>query len=95
MPRTRIPRHSEDELIRSLQDLRLKGLETGEYEPLSNRETFYLLLFNQGHRPRREDFILSRPLFQLEAMEIRGRDEVPPADEPPFTPSPEPAISPG
>ena len=93
MPRLRRPTLTDRDYIRALQDIRLQGLETGEYEPLSNRETFYLLLFQGGHRPDREDFILSSPLFQLEAMERRV--EAAADDAPPFTPPAEPAISPG
>lgn len=93
MPRDRRRQISDRDFIRALQMIRLEGLETGLYQPLSDRETFYLRLFKAGHRPDREDFILSPPLFQLEAAQIRPDDEDAPAIAPPFTPSPETAIS--
>ncbi|MBU1384104.1 MAG: hypothetical protein KKG14_03650 [Alphaproteobacteria bacterium] len=92
MPRTRRNRITDADFVRALQIIRLQGLETGEYQPLSDRETFYLRLFQSGRRPDREDFILSSPLFQLEAAQIRSDDDTPDAE--PFTPSPETAISP-
>jgi hypothetical protein len=91
MPRDRRRHIADSEVIRALQTLRLQGLESGRYEPLSEREEFYQRLFRAGHRPDREDFILSRPLFQLEAMQRRAAAE----EAGPFTPSPEPAISRG
>ena len=96
MPRPRRRPLTERDFIRSLQDLRLKGLETGEFEPLSDRETFYLLLHQSGGQPVREDFILSPPLFQLETIQRRmAWEERDCAPDQPFTPSPETAISPG
>ncbi len=94
MPRIRRRQLADRDLLHALQTLRLEGLETGRYEPLSDREEFYLRLFRAGRRPDREDFILSPPLFQLEAAQIRPDAEDAPALAPPFTPSPETAISP-
>ena len=93
MPRERRPRLTHRALISALQSLRLQGLETGRFEPLSDRETFYLRLHQAGRRPDPEDFILSPPLFHLERMQIRAGEEAEPVDALPFTPSPEPAIS--
>ncbi|MDI6623835.1 MAG: hypothetical protein QME55_03825 [Brevundimonas sp.] len=90
MPRDRRRQITDRDFIRALQHLRLKGLETGRFQPMSEREEFYLRLFRDGHRPDPEDFILPRPLFHLEAM-ARRTEEADPA--PPFTPSPETAIS--
>lgn len=93
MPRDRRRQLTDDDLVRALQDLRLLGLETGRFQPLTEREEFYLRLFQDGHRPNRDDFILSRPLFSLEAMQLRAGREEADDDAPPFTPSPETAIS--
>ncbi len=90
MPRDRRPRITDRQFIQALQHLRLEGLETGRLQPLSDREEFYLRLFRGGHRPDREDFILSRPLFHLETIQRRADG---PADAVLFTPSPETAIS--
>ena len=90
MPRDRRRRITDRQFIHALQHLRLKGLETGRFQPLSEREEFYLRLFRDGHRPDPEEFILPRPLFHLEAILLEA-DEA--ADTPPFTPSPETAIS--
>jgi hypothetical protein len=89
MPRDRRLRITDREFIHALQHIRLEGLETGRLQPLSDREEFYLRLFRGGRRPDPEDFILSRPLFQLEAMQRRPDEQ----NDPPFTPSPETAIS--
>ena len=97
MPRDRRPRLTDRIFIRALQSLRLQGLETGRFEPLSDRETFYLRLCQAGRRPDPEDFILSPALFHLERMQISTseEEEEEAVDALPFTPSPEPAISPG
>ena len=95
MPRTRRPRLTDRDLVHALQALRLDGLETGRFEPLSDRETFYLRLFRAGLRPDREDFILSPALLQLEAVQFRSDHEAEPETALPFTPSAEPAISRG
>lgn len=91
MPRDRRRQITDRDYIHALQHIRLKGLETGRFEPLSEREEFYQRLFRDGHNPDPEEFILPRPLFHLEAIHRRaaGADDVPP-----FTPSPETAISP-
>ena len=73
MPRDRRRTLTDSDLIHALQSLRLTGLETGRFQPLSEHEEFCLRLFH------------------LEAMQ-RRTDEA--ADGPPFTPSPETAISP-
>jgi hypothetical protein len=70
--RHKSPRVTEREFIRSLQIIRLSGLASGEYQPLSNREEMYLRLVRAGLPADIEDFVLSRPLFQLEAMERRS-----------------------
>jgi len=93
MPRTRRRQITDADFIRALQMIRLEGLETGLYQPLSDRETFYLRLFQAGRRPDSEDFILSPPLFQLEAEQIRPHGGETAAALP-FTPSRETAISP-
>lgn len=93
MPRDRRPRLTDRDFTHALQTLRLEGLETGRFEPLSDRESFYLRLFQAGHHPDREDFILSPPLLQLEAVQFQFDDEEEPEAALPFTPSPEPAIS--
>ena len=90
MPRDRRRRMTDRDIVHTLQHLRLKGLETGRFEPLSEREEFYLRLFRDGHRPDPEEFILPRPLFHLEAIQRQADDG---DDDPPFTPSPETAIS--
>jgi len=93
MARDRRPRLTDRDFTRALQTLRLEGLETGRFEPLSDRESFYLRLFQAGHHPDREDFILSPALLRLEAVQFRSDDEEKPEASLPFTPSPEPAIS--
>jgi len=90
MPRERRRHLTDHDFIHALQHLRLKGLETGRFEPMSEREDFYLRLYRDGHRPDPEEFILPRPLFLLEDLRRRDGEE---ADVPPFTPSPETAIS--
>ena len=92
MPRCRRPRVSENHYVRTLQMLRLKGLETGRFEPASDREMMYLQLFNSGLRPDRNDFVVSWPLLQLEAI-LLDWDEAGDLADPPFSPTPEPAIS--
>lgn len=94
MPRNRRRHLSDADFIHALQDLRLRGLETGTCEPLSDRETFYLRLFRDGRCPDRADFILSRPLLLLESMQIRAEREDEAGEPSPFTPTSEPAIPP-
>ena len=93
MPRDRRRRITDRDFIHALQSLRLRGLETGRFEPLCEREEFYLRLFRGGHRPNPEEFILPRPLFHLEAIRRETGEEAA-APTLPFTPSPETAISP-
>ncbi|CAN7241932.1 hypothetical protein [Brevundimonas sp. LjRoot202] len=93
MPRDHRPRLTDRDLVHALQRLRLEGLETGRFEPLSDRESFYLQLFRAGLRPDREDFILSPALLRLEAVQFRSGGEEEPEAALPFTASPEPAIS--
>ena len=100
MPRNRRRRLTDHDFVGALQSLRLEGLASGRYEPLSDRETFYLKLLRAGRRPDPEDFILSPPLFQLERIQFG-----PPAEDPPKALTPEtrpcpetpalPASSPG
>ena len=92
MPQGRRPKVSDRLYIRTLQLIRLEGLETGRFEPVSNREMLYRHLFRAGHRPDRNDFIVSKPLLRLEAI-LLDLDHDEDADAPPFTPSPETAIS--
>ncbi|WP_284223746.1 hypothetical protein [Brevundimonas denitrificans] len=73
--RRRSPRLTDREFIRSLQLIRLKGLLTGEYQPMSNREEMYLRLLRAGLPADIEDFVISRPLFHLEAMERKAVEE--------------------
>ncbi|MFA4893404.1 hypothetical protein [Brevundimonas sp.] len=73
--RSKSPRVTDRDLIRALQLIRLKGLPSGEYQPLSNREEMYLRLIRAGLPADIEDFVLSQPLFQLEAMERRSDAE--------------------
>ncbi len=73
--RRRSPRLTDREFIRSLQLVRLQGLLTGEYQPMSNREEMYLRLLRAGLPADIEDFVISRPLFHLEAMERKAVEE--------------------
>ena len=73
--RRKSPRLTDREFIRSLQLVRLNGLLSGEYEPLSNREEMFLRLLRAGRPADIEDFVISLPLFQLEAMERRAEEE--------------------
>ena len=75
MTRRRTPRPTDREFIRALQLIRLKGLASGEYQPLSNREEMYLRLLRAGLRVNIEEFVLSEPLFRLETMERRTGPE--------------------
>ena len=75
VPRCKSPRLTDRNVIRALQLIRLEGLPTGEYEPMSNREEMYLRIVRAGHPVDIEDFVLSRPLFQLEAAERRANEE--------------------
>ena len=93
MPRDRRRQMTDRQFIHALQHLRLKGLETGRFQPVSDREEFYLRLYRAGRRPDREDFILSPALFRLEAILGQTGADVSPDAAPPFTPTPEPAIS--
>ncbi len=93
MPRSRRGKVSGRLCIRTLQLIRLEGLETGRFEPVSDREMMYLHLFRAGLRPDRNDFIVSKPLLQLETV-LMDLDGEAAADGPPFTAIPEPAISP-
>jgi hypothetical protein len=73
--RCKSSRLTDRDFIRALQLIRLNGLPTGEYEPMSNREEMYLRIVRAGHPVDVEDFVLSKPLFQLEAMERRANEE--------------------
>ncbi|WP_439476219.1 hypothetical protein [Brevundimonas sp.] len=94
MPRSRRRRVTDSLYIRTLQIIRLEGLETGRFEPVSDREMLYLQLFRAGHRPDRNDFIVSRPLLRMEAILLDLDEDADEADDAPFTPTPETAISP-
>lgn len=54
--------------VRTLQLVRLEGLESGQYQPLTDRERMYLDLRRLGRAPDIEDFILSEPLLLLERI---------------------------
>ena len=54
--------------IRALQLLRLEGLASGAYEPLTDREQMYLELLRRHRAPDIEDFILSEPMLLLERI---------------------------
>ncbi|KQY91341.1 hypothetical protein [Brevundimonas sp. Root1423] len=82
MTRRKSARLTDRDFIRALQLIRLKGLPTGEYEPMSNREEMYLRIVRAGRPVDIEDFVLSKPLFQLEAMERRANEEDIAAPEP-------------
>ena len=71
-PRRPAFRQRRQAFIRALQLIRLHGLATGEYEPLSDRERLYLELLRRNRSPDIEEFIVSEPLLLLEriAMEI-------------------------
>ena len=73
--RRKSPQLSDRDFIRSLQLIRLNGLPSGEYEPMSNREEMYLRIVRAGLPVNIEAFVLSKPLFQLEAMERRAMSE--------------------
>ena len=64
-------RLTDRDFIRSLQLVRLNGLPSGEYEPLSNREEMYLRLVRAGLPVDVEDFVVSGALLLLEAEEGR------------------------
>jgi hypothetical protein len=72
--RRKSPRLTDRDFIRALQLIRLEGLATGEYEPLSNREEMYLRIVRAGLPVDIEDFVISRPLLQLEAVERRAAE---------------------
>ena len=74
MTRRKSPRLTDRDFIRALQLIRLEGLATGEYEPLSNREEMYLRIVRAGLPVDIEDFVISRPLLQLEAVERRAAE---------------------
>ena len=65
-------RHARDRhrrnFLRALQLIRLQGLVTGEYQPLSDRERMYLELVRRGRVPDMQDFVLSEPLLLLERV---------------------------
>ena len=78
-PRRPAFRQRRREFISTLQIIRLEGLITGEYQPLSDRERMYLELLQRSRSPDIKDFILSEPLLLLERMsrldaEPRGPD---------------------
>ncbi|MBF0665705.1 MAG: hypothetical protein IR159_09245 [Brevundimonas sp.] len=83
MPRDRRRRLTEQDFLHALQEVRLRGLETGRYEPLSAREALYLRLFQAGDRPDREDFIVSPPLLRLETAQMRLDADLRADDAPP------------
>ena len=56
--------------VRALQLVRLKGLVTGEYQPLFDRERMYLELVRRGRAPDLEDFVVSEPLLLLERVAL-------------------------
>ena len=74
MTRRKSPRLTDRDFIRALQLIRLEGLATGEYEPLSNREEMYLRIVRAGLPVDIEDFVISRPLLQLEAVDRRAAE---------------------
>lgn len=61
-------RHRRRRFVRALQLVRLEGLETGQYQPLTDRERMYLELRRLGRAPDIEDFILSESLLLLERI---------------------------
>ena len=89
---------TNNQFVRALQLIRLKGLVTGRYEPMSDRETFYLKLLQAGRPADITDFVVSEPLLALERAQRQPRDVEDDEDEdepaPSFTPPSEPAISP-
>jgi len=80
--RRKTRRLSDREFVRALQLVRLEGLESGEYEPMSNREEMYLRALRQGARVDIEDFVISPSLLLLESVERRAREADDAADEP-------------
>ncbi|RZI99533.1 MAG: hypothetical protein EON90_10985 [Brevundimonas sp.] len=78
----RTRRLSERAFIRTLQLVRLEGLESGEYEPMSSREEMYLRALRQGARVDIEDFVISPSLLLLESVERRAREADAAAGEP-------------
>jgi len=76
MPRPRPSRRQQDARFAwAAQSLRLRGLASGEHEPLCLREALYLQLLRDNKRPRMSDFILSEPLFRLECIERAWQEE--------------------
>ena len=69
----------------------LERPETGRLEPVSDREMLYPQLFEAGRRPDRNDVIVSKPRLQLDTVLV-NLDSDAADDDPPFTPTPEPAI---
>ena len=67
-PRRPAFRQRRRQFVRALQIIRLEGLVTGEYQPLSDRERMYLELLRRNRSPDIEDFILTEPLLLLERM---------------------------
>ena len=82
MSRRKPSRLTDRDFIRALQLIRLNGLPSGEYEPMSSREEMYLRIIRAGHPVDIEDFVLSKPLFQLEAMERRAAGKKTPRPNP-------------
>ena len=80
--RRKTRRLSDREFVRALQLVRLEGLESGEYEPMSNREEMYLRALRQGARVDIEDFVISPSLLLLESVERRAREADDDAGEP-------------
>jgi len=74
-PRRPAFRQRRRQFVRALQIIRLEGLVTGEYQPLSDRERMYLELLRRNRSPDIEDFILTEPLLLLERM--TGLDDDP------------------
>lgn len=96
MKRRHLSRRAYDRVFaRELQLHRLEGIARGELEPLCDREAYFLWTLRQDGRAAFADFILPLPLLLVEATAMAGEDVDHPDDAPPFTPSPEPAISPG
>lgn len=84
---TRRPAYSHRRrwFIYHLQRMRLEGLESGEYQPLTDRERMYLDLRRLGRAPDIGDFILSEPMLLLEriAHGLTGGEETADADPAP------------
>ena len=95
MKRRSLSRRAYDRAFaREAQLYRLEGIARGELEPICDRESYFLWTLHQGGRVAFADFILPLPLLLVETTAIMGEDVDATDDAPPFTPTPEPAISP-